>query len=144
MSGRLEAIWLKRAHRGVMDPVDAAELVEAKGLVGNVDRSRRRQVTILSREAWELATGELDATLDPKARRANLLVSGLALANTRGRILRIGDQRLVIGGETTPCERMDEALSGLRTTLKPEWRGGVFAQVLTSGPVQIGDEVQWE
>jgi MOSC domain-containing protein YiiM len=101
-------------------------------------------VTILSREAWELATGELDATLDPKARRANLLVSGITLANTRGRILRIGDQRLVIGGETTPCERMDEALQGLRATLKPEWRGGVFAQVLTSGPVQVGDEVQWE
>ena len=75
-SGRLEAIWIKRAHRGPMDPVGAADLVEGKGVAGSVDRSRRRQVTILSREAWSACMTELDAQLDPSTRRANLLVSG--------------------------------------------------------------------
>lgn len=142
-AGTLDAIWIKRAHRGKMDPATRAELVADKGLAGNVDRSRRRQVTILSREMWDRATATLGATLDPSARRANLLVRGLELANTRGRVLRIGAARVRIGGETTPCERMDEAWPGLKAALKPAWGGGVFAQVLDGGEIQVGDVVEW-
>ena len=143
-TGRLEAIWLKRAHRGKMDPVPRAELLSGKGLVDNVDRSRRRQVTLLEREVWERVTGELGASLDAVARRANLLVRGVRLVRTRGRILRIGDARLMIGGELTPCERMDEALPGLQDALKPEWFGGAFAQVLEGGLIGVGDAIEWE
>ena len=142
--GRLIAIWLKRAHRGVMDPVSTAKLVEGQGVAGSVDRSRRRQVTILSEEAWRACMNELQAELDPSTRRANLLVSGIQLERTRDRVLRIGDARLLIGGEVTPCERMEEALPGLQATMRPEWRGGAFAQVLAGGDVNVGDVVAWE
>lgn len=53
-AGTLDAIWIKRAHRGKMDPATRAELVADKGLAG----------------------------------------SGLELANTRGRVLRIGVARV--------------------------------------------------
>lgn len=143
-TGRLEAIWLKRAHRGKMDPVAQAELIAGKGLADNVDRSRRRQVTLLEREVWERVTGHLGASLPAVARRANLLVSGVKLVRTRGQILRVGGTRLVVGGELTPCERMDEALPGLQDALKPEWYGGVFAQVLDGGVISVGDAIDWE
>ncbi len=142
--GRLVAIWLKRAHRGPMDQVAAANLVEGQGVAGSVDRSRRRQVTILAEEAWSACMTELDADLDPSTRRANLLVSGIQLARARDRVLRIGDARLLIGGEVTPCERMEEALPGLQQTMRPDWRGGAFAQVLSGGTVRVGDVVAWE
>jgi len=142
--GRLEAIWIKRAHRGPMDAVREAHLVEGKGVDGSVDRSRRRQVTILSREAWEDCMAELEAELDPSTRRANLLVAGVDLEGTRNRVLRVGDARLLIGGEVTPCERMEEAFEGLQRTMRPHWRGGAFAQVLSGGQIQVGDPVQWE
>jgi MOSC domain-containing protein YiiM len=141
--GQLEAIWLKRAHRGVMDAVEEAELIEGRGLVGSVDRSRRRQVTLIERETWERVTSELGADIDPSARRANLMVRGIALENTRGRILRVGDALIVIGGETTPCERMEQALPGLRKALSPGWGGGAFGQVLRGGVIRVGDRVVW-
>jgi MOSC domain-containing protein YiiM len=143
-TGRLEAIWLKRAHRGPMDEVTEATAVAGQGLAGSVDRSRRRQVTIIQREVWERLMRELGADISPASRRANLLISGVSLHETRGRVLRIGSVRLSIGGETTPCERMDEAWPGLRDAMRPQWGGGVFAQVLDDGVIAIGDTVSLE
>ncbi|MFL5572222.1 MAG: MOSC domain-containing protein [Gemmatimonadaceae bacterium] len=127
-----------------MVPVKEGVLVEGRGLADNVDRSRRRQITLIEREAWDRMMSELGANADPSARRANVLVSGVRLAHTRGRSLRIGDARIVIGGEVTPCERMDEALPGLRAAMRPDWRGGVFAQVVGGGKIRVGDAVEWE
>jgi MOSC domain-containing protein YiiM len=127
-----------------MDSVREATLVTGQGMSGSVGRSRRRQVTILSQEAWIDATASLDRDPGPAARRANILVSGIDLEDTRGRVLQVGVCRIMIGGELTPCERMDEAAPGLRRALQPEWRGGVFGQVIEGGLVRVGDPVAWE
>jgi len=144
MAGRLEAIWIKRAHRGPMDPVAAGHLVSGRGLVGNADQGRRRQVTIIAQERWNELMRELDGSISPSSRRANLLVSGIALARTRDRVLRVGRCRLRVAGETRPCERMDEALPGLRQAMRVDWGGGVFAEVLSDGEIRVGDAVDWE
>ena len=142
--GRLEAIWLKRAHYGPMDAVVTATLIPDRGLVGNADQGRRRQVTIIEREVWLRLMAELGADISPTARRANLMVSGFPLAETRGRLFRIGSCAFRVAGETKPCERMDEALHGLRAAMKRDWGGGVFAEVIRGGVISVGDEVEWE
>jgi MOSC domain-containing protein YiiM len=127
-----------------MDSVREATLVADQGVAGSVDRSRRRQVTLLESEAWAASMTELGVNKDPALRRANILLSGVRLVHTRGRILVVGDARLAIGGELTPCERMDEVTPGLQAALGPDWRGGVFAQVLAGGVICVGDAVEWD
>ena len=141
--GRLEAIYMKRAKRGPMDAVRVARLVQGHGLEGNANQGGRRQVTILEREVWEALMASLGGDLSPARRRANLLVSGVRLEASGGRVLRVGGHRIRILGETRPCERMDQALEGLRAAMTGNWRGGAYGEVLDDGEIQVGDSVDW-
>jgi MOSC domain-containing protein YiiM len=140
----LTAIFIKRAHGGLMDPHFAAVLETGRGLVGNADRGGRRQVTLLSLERWSALMLEVGASLGPEARRANLVISGIDLENTRGKSLRIGTCRLRIGGETRPCEQMEAAAHGLQEAMRERWGGGAYAEVLEGGSVSVGDAVSWD
>jgi MOSC domain-containing protein YiiM len=141
---RLERIWIKRRRRAPTEEVPLATLIAGSGIDGNADRGGRRQVTILQAERWAELMAELGASVEPAARRANLLVSGIDLAESRGRVLAVGTCTLRIRGETRPCERMDEALPGLREAMRVRWGGGVFAEVVTGGQIRVGDAVGWE
>ena len=140
----LEGIWLKRAHRGPMDRVTSAILDAGRGLRGSANYNSRRQVTIVSVQRWAELMTELGAAVDPAARRANLLISGINLENSRGRPLALGRCLLRIGGETRPCERMEEALPGLRAAMEARWGGGAWAEVVRGGEIAVGDPVTWE
>ena len=143
-AGRLEAIWIKRMKRGPMDPVAEARLLAGRGIVGNANQGGKRQVTLIEQEIWEELMRNLDSQLSPSARRANLMVNGVRLAESRGRVLRVGACRIQIYGETRPCEQMDEALPGLREAMKPNWNGGAYGEVLDDGRIVVGDSVNWE
>lgn len=141
--GELAGIWIKRMKRGPMDPTPAATLVAGRGLVGNADQGRRRQVTLIEEEVWTSLMDELGGDAHPSNRRANLMLRGIRLQNSRGRVLRIGGCRVRVGGHLTPCERMDEVLRGLQAAMRPNWGGGAFAEVLDDGEIRIGDTVEW-
>lgn len=142
--GQLEQIWIKRMKGGPMNPAPRAVLREGRGIAGNANQDGWRQVTIVSVERWRELMEELDADLDPSARRANLLVSGIDLEETRERVLLVGECRLRVRGETRPCHQMEAALPGLREAMGLRWRGGVFTEVLGDGDIAVGDLVRWE
>lgn len=146
--GIVEQIWIKRAKRGPMDPVAAARARAQRGLVGNANQGGRRQITLLEAERWAehlTAIGQTDdAAMGPARRRANVLVRGFPLVNSRGRVLRIGTVRLQIAGETKPCHQMDEVYPGLQAVMRPAWGGGAFALILDDGEIAIGDAIRWD
>jgi MOSC domain-containing protein YiiM len=126
-----------------MDAVTSARLVAGRGIEGSADQGGRRQVTLIEEGIWRRLMAQLGGDLNPARRRANLMIRGVELANTRGQILQIGDCQIRIYGETKPCERMDEALPGLRQAMYPDWQGGAYGEILTSGAIADGDEVSW-
>jgi MOSC domain-containing protein YiiM len=142
-AGILQAIWIKSARGGPMLTVDAAELICDRGIVGNANQGGKRQVTIIEEEVWTDLMQRMSATLPPSARRANLMVRGVRLEETRGRILQVGSCRIEIAGETEPCHQMDEALPGLKNAMIAHWSGGAFGRVLDSGRIAAGDGVNW-
>lgn len=125
-----------------MDPVARASMTDT-GLTGSVRAGRFRQVTLLEREVWEALTAAVGSSAPPSERRANLLVSGISLAHSRGRLLRVGAVELRVAGETKPCERMDEVATGLQAAMRPAWGGGIFTQVVAPGNIVVGDPVEW-
>ena len=142
--GTLQGIWIKRMHRGPMDAVDSALLLARRGIEGNANLGGRRQVTIIEQEVWDDLMQRIGGTLPPASRRANLMVQGIRLENSRKHVLCIGPCRIRIFGETKPCKRMDELLPGLRKAMKEHWAGGAFGEVLEGGSITVGDSVWWD
>ena len=126
-----------------MDPVGAAILEPGIGLRRNANRGGRRQVTIISRARWNELVAELGVDLPPSARRANVMVTGIDLEHSRGRILQIGAARLRINGELRPCEQMEAVHSGLAALMRERWGGGAFAEVIDGGEIHVSDPLGW-
>ncbi len=123
-----------------MDAADAVTMVANKGIESDANFGRsKRQVTVISKEVFD----EIRATLpevDPSMRRANVMVSGLELEQSRDKILTLGSVKIRLYGETRPCERMDQQVQGLTAALDPHWNGGVYGVVLNDGVVPVGAE----
>lgn len=143
MSGRVEAMWTKRSRGGVMDPADSVDALEDKGIEGDANFGKTRQVSIIEKEVFDRIKETLPDS-DPGMRRANIMVSGIRLENSRDHILTVGGVKIRIRGETRPCELMDAQCPGLRGALDHNWGGGAHGSVIQGGAIAVGDEAKLE
>lgn len=143
MTGRVLAIARCLVKRGPMELLPQAAISLNKGVEGDPRGHKKgRQVTVMSRDAWEAACAELGKPLDWTVRRSNILVENVDLAFTKHRKLRIGEVHFTIAMQTQPCFLMDEFEPGLKQALKPDWRGGACCTVDRAGTIYVGDEVE--
>ncbi len=146
--GRVAGLARRSARRAPMETVVEGVAATGGGLEGDHKGLKfpRRGLTLLAIEDWEAAVAALadlagPVPLDWTARRANVLVQGLALPRSKGAILRLGAVTVTVTGQTVPCRRMDEAHPGLLKALYPNWRGGLTVQVTQGGVLRVGDPV---
>lgn len=141
--GKLLGIATRPAAKAPMTELALARITTDCGVGGDArGKPGRRQVTVMTRRAWEAARAQVDAPeLHWTVRRANLLVDGIELHGKMGYDLRVGDAVLTITGETRPCKRMNSGYPGLMGALEPDWRGGVTCRVIRSGDISVGCEV---
>ena len=100
-----------------------------------------REVTLIAREAIAAVNAEGDVTIGEHETRRNLVTEGGPLADLVDRTFRVGD--VVLHGRrlAEPCaylERMTRA--GVRDALSH--RGGLRAEIVTSGILRVGDEIR--
>ena len=81
--GTLLGIAVKRTQDPSRVVLDEATISCETGVADDIKgKPGKRQVTVLSREAWDEVCAELGEQLPWTARRANLLVEGIDLADT--------------------------------------------------------------
>lgn len=138
--GRITWIGLRPARRSAMQAVDRAQAA-LSGLAGDHARAGKRAVTLIQAEHLPVIAALAGLSeVSPETLRRNLVVSGLNLSATRGRILSIGDARLRVTGPCAPCSRMEHALGpGGYNTMRGH--GGWCAEILSSGDIETGAPV---
>lgn len=114
---------------------------EGKGLVGDrYHGTRHRHVTVQSRAALDAAEAQLGRPIDSGATRRNITVDSGDVPTRPGTRIRIADVDLEVVRLSAPCRLLDDWIGpGAAAALSR--RGGSVCRILTSGTLQVGDEV---
>ncbi len=123
-------------------PVETAALIAGYGIEGDKKGGhRKRQLNIMSLEMVEQLRDEGYKTA-PGELGEQIVIAGLDVAAlAKGERLQIGESACVeIVGVREPCERFAR-IQG-KSAASAEGRVGVLAKVITSGTIQVGDEVK--
>jgi len=99
-----------------------------------------REITLVEMEAIEGLAREKNIALKPAQTRRNLVTRGVPLNHLVGKEFQVGDVRLVGIRLCEPCHYLEEMTTkGVLVGLIH--RGGLRANVLTGGVIQVGDAV---
>lgn len=142
-AGRVEWLGVRPARDAPVEPREAIEAVEGRGVVGDryAGRSGSRGVTLIQAEHLPViaALSGLDG-LDPTQLRRNVVVAGIPLIALKGRRFRIGEALLEGTGPCDPCSKMEAALGeGAYNAMRGH--GGLCARVVEGGWICRGDAV---
>lgn len=135
MSGSVVHLFRKPAHRAPMQAADSLNAVEGKGIQDDASFGRaRRQVLLIDEhilKQFRILPGQV---------RENIVTRGLQLSEiAESDQLVVGEARLEVTGECSPCSRVDEIRAGLSAEI--EGNRGILARVIRSGEISVGDTV---
>jgi len=102
-----------------------------------------REITLVEMEAFEGLARERNIALKPGETRRNLVTRGVPLNHLVGKEFQVGNVRLMGIRLCEPCHYLEEMTTkGVVAGLIH--RGGLRANVLTSGIIRVGDSVTTE
>ncbi|NOX59657.1 MAG: MOSC domain-containing protein [Planctomycetes bacterium] len=133
------AIAVRTAKEGPMREIDQAVVQQGGGIEGDLPAPHHRSITLLSASQWAQTTKQLEVELPWHTRRANVLLDSDSLEGLIGCTIQLGETKIQINAETTPCGLMDRLHPGLRKALAPGCRGGVYGEVIEGGVIKVGD-----
>ena len=146
--GRVEHIHIAEVEGGPVRALASVEATAGVGLAGDryargdgfwPDDGESRDVTLIEAEAIE-NLAEHGITLEPGESRRNITTRGIRLNELVGREFTIGGVRARGTELCEPCTHL-VAMTG-KPLLKPlVHRGGLRADLLTSGPISVGDAI---
>ncbi len=150
--GRLVAIYVAPAASAPMEARDRVDARAGAGLVGDRYASGTgtysgtgrgaRDVTLVEREALDaVRTEDGGIAVREDQTRRNLVTEGVALDRLVGHTFRVGAVRMRGVRLAEPCAYLEQltGLPGVRAALVD--RGGLRAEVLDDGTLQVGDAI---
>jgi MOSC domain len=148
--GTVELIAVAAEAEGPMRSVSTAEAIEGRGLLGDRyergagtfsnPRGRGYDLTLVEAEALEELSAK-GVELAPIEARRNLVVRGIALDDLIGRRFRVGEVECFGQRRCEPCAHL-ERLTRPGVLRALVHRGGLRADVLSSGEIRTGDHVE--
>lgn len=145
-SGRVEAIYVSPAAGKPMRPTDAVRAVAGRGLEGDryvtgggtfPSGPPGSALTLIEREVCD----SFVPPLEPNEHRRNLLVSGIDLNRLVGHDFDIGAVRCRGMRLCEPCT-VAERYAGRPVLRALVHRGGIRADILADGRIDVGDPVR--
>jgi MOSC domain-containing protein YiiM len=148
--GRLIGIFVAEGKGEPLQALDQVEALAGRGVVGDRYCLKKgtfsakdgpdREVTLIEAEALEGLAREYGITLQPSQARRNLLTQGVPLNHLVGGTFTVGGVVLRGIRLCEPCGHL-EALTCAGVKAGLVHRGGLRAQVIQGGLVQIGAAV---
>lgn len=145
MAGHVEGIYVSPEKGMLPEPVESVRAVAGRGLEGNryfydADAPPGRAITLIAAEAVEAMEREHGISIEPRESRRNVVTRGVDVNDLVGKRFRVGDVECQGVELCEPCaslERMTKpgVIKGLLH------RGGLNADILSDGPIKIGDAV---
>lgn len=146
--GKLEAIFIAAEASGKMQFCTQARAVPGFGLEGDryfakagtfsAKGGQGRELTLIEAEAIEALKTEMQMELPPGGTRRNLVTRGVPLNHLVGKEFRVGAVRLRGVKLCEPCKHLEELTQpGVMAGLIH--RGGLRAEILSEGLLQVGD-----
>jgi MOSC domain-containing protein YiiM len=143
--GQVEGIYIERAPREMPSEVPEVRAIAGQGLQGDpyveqgLGGGTGMQLTLISREAIAefVASGHDFA---PGESRRQIETSGIDLNALVGRHFRVGEVEAEGVKLCRPCPKLED-MTGKPVLEGLENKGGLRADILTSGVIRKGDEV---
>ena len=146
MSGHVEAIFVASEPGELPAPVERVRAYAGRGLQGNRyfwedgDAPPGRGVTLIAAEAMDAVALEGNISIEPAATRRNVLTRGIDVNQLVGKRFRIGDVECEGVELCEPCAHL-ESMTEPGVIKALVHRGGLNADILSDGEINLGDPV---
>ena len=142
--GSVVSIHLAPANGAPTYPVAEVEAVAGAGLEGDRhyrpvgEQEPQDELTLIESEALEALAGDHGIALEPGEHRRQVVTAGVSLNDLVGQEFQVGSVRLRAIKLNEPCKYLED-LTGRPGLIKGlVHRGGIRAQILTGGTIQVG------
>jgi len=149
--GEILQIGISPSAGQLIQIVDQVHAVPGKGLEGDRYFSNKgtyepspdgsRQVTLIESEALAALSSETGIQLKPGESRRNLVTRGVPLNHLVGKEFNVGTVRLRGVRLCEPCKHLVEITGQAGVLPGLTHRGGLRAEILSDGIIQVGDSV---
>jgi len=146
VSGHVEAIFVASEPGELPAPVERVRAYAGRGLQGNRyfwedgDAPPGRGVTLIAAEAMDAVALEGNISTEPAATRRNVLTRGIDVNELVGKRFRIGDVECEGVELCEPCAHL-ESMTEPGVIKALVHRGGLNADILSDGEINLGDPV---